>query len=139
VPADNVTVGEVLNEYNIPLTGMIEQDGTKYLYVCLFGELELLNIWAYSPIVSAEEIDRLASMTGEELTDVINQALTDRSLVVALASDYKLVDWLSIDAGLEGSLRIARRFLDRMRARVEATKRDVEGLEHQRELACAIS
>jgi len=135
-PADNVKVGEVLNEYNIPLSGLIEQDGKKYLYVCLIGELDPVNIWAYSPIVS-EEFARLDSLMGDELADAVDHALEDRPLIVALASDYKLVDWLSIDAGVEGAHRIAGRFLARMHTRMEETKRDVEELEHHRELASA--
>ena len=39
---------EVLNEYDMPLSGLIEQGGMTFLYVCLLGELEELNIWAYS-------------------------------------------------------------------------------------------
>jgi len=135
-PADNVTVGEVLNEYNIPLIGLLEQDGNSYLYACLFGELEPVNIWAYSH-VTTQEFDQLTRLEGAALTTAIDQALMNRMTVVALASDYKLVDWVEVDAGMEGSLALARRFLGRMRTRVETTRREVEDLVSQEELACS--
>jgi hypothetical protein len=138
VPAENVKVGEVLNRYNIPLTGLVEQGESTYLYVCLFGEIEPLNIWAYSH-VAGQELARLNTLVGAELSDAIDQALMDRMLVVALASDHRLIDWVTLDAGAEGSIGIARRFLNSMHARMEATRKDVEGLESNRELAWSAS
>ena len=134
LPAGNVTALQILNEYNIPLSGLIEQGGTTYLYVCLLGELEDLNIWAYARLDEAE-IERLTSLLDDELDAAIDAALADRMLVVAFADDHRLVDWLRIDAGIEGPLMLAKRFVDQMRRRAEATQRDVEALESQGELA----
>jgi len=134
LPAENVTTLTMLNEYNIPLAGLIEQGGTTYLYVCLLGELEELNIWAYAGLSQAE-IHRLASLLDDELAAAMDLALVDRMLVVAFAKDHQLVDWLRIDAGVEGPLALSKRFVDQMRRRLETTQEGVAELERQRELA----
>lgn len=134
LPASNVTAGMLLNEYNIPLAGLIEQGGTTYLFACLLGELEDVNIWAYARLDDAE-VEHLTSLIGDELSAAIDETLGNRMLVVALADDHELVDWLHIDAGQEGPLGMIRRFLHRMRRRLETVQKDVEELENQRELA----
>jgi hypothetical protein len=138
LPAENVTAGEVLNAYNFPLAGFIEQDGATFLYACLIGELEPRNVWAYVP-VSHQETERLLAAVDEELAAMIDDTLANRMLVVALASDYKLVDWLALDAGVEGPLALAKRFLDAMRRRLKSVQKDVDDLGSQRELASRLS
>ena len=105
LPADNVTALEVLNEYDMPLSGLIEQGGMTFLYVCLLGELEELNIWAYSHLSEAEA-GRLRSLLEDDLAAAIDEALANRMLVVALAHDAKLVDWAPLDAGHGGTARL---------------------------------
>src|SRR5579863_8777207 len=56
LPAYDVTSRLLLNEYNIPLAGLIDQDGVTYLYACLLGELEDVNLWAYAWVGDAEII-----------------------------------------------------------------------------------
>jgi hypothetical protein len=133
LPASNATALEILNEYDVPLSGLVEQGGTTYLYTCLFGELEDLNIWAYARLDEAE-VERITSLLDDELGAAIDQALADRMLIVAIASDYELVNWLRIDSGVEGPLGIAKRFLAGMTTRLEATQKDVQALERQPEL-----
>jgi hypothetical protein len=134
LPASNVTAIETLNEYNIPLSGLIEQGGTTYLYACLLGELEDVNIWAYARL-DEDEKERLTSLVEDELAAAIEAALADRMLVIAMAGDHELVDWLRVDAGIEGPLALAQRFVGQMRRRIETTQKDVEALESQGELA----
>ncbi len=134
LPADDVTSRLLLNEYNIPLAGLIEQDGVTYLYACLMGELEDVNIWAYA-LVNDAEIDRLTSLTGDDLDGAINQALTRRTPVVGIAAHHELVDWIPIRVGAEGPLAIAKRFVTEMQRRQDMIRRDVEDLERQPELA----
>lgn len=134
LPAGNVVAGKVLNAYNFPLVGLVEQDGVMFLFVCLLGELEPRNIWAYVR-VNRQETDRLLAAADDEFAARVDEILANRMLVVALASDYKLVDWLAIDVGVEGSLAIAERFLDAMRRRLTSMQKDVDNLSSQRELA----
>lgn len=136
LPADNVRELRILNRYNIPLTGLIEQDGVIYLYACLLGELEDLNIWAYAPLRDAE-LQRLTSLTDDDLNAAIDQVLTGRTLVVALAAEYRLADWVPVETAAEEPLAIAARFVTLMQARRQRIDKEVEGLErqHERELA----
>lgn len=134
LPADNVTTVATLNVYNVPLSGLIEQGGTIFLYACLLGELEDQNVWAYSRL-DAAEAQRLTSLTDEELSAAIDDALANRMLIVAVASDHALVAWLPIDSGEEGPHGITKRFLAQLGAHLRNTQRDVEALERQPELA----
>jgi hypothetical protein len=134
LPAGNVTALATLNEYDIPLSGLIEQGGTTFLYVCLLGELEELNIWAYSR-PSQPELDRLTALVDDDLAAAIDAALADRVLVVALAHDHQLVNWVRIDAGVEGPLALAKRFVDQVRRRLKAEQHEVDELERQQALA----
>lgn len=132
MPADNVAPLQVFNEYNIPLAGLIEQDGMTYLYVCLLGELEDANICAYARL-SEGEVTWLSSLIEDELATAISETLANRVLVVAIASDYKLADWLSIDVGVEGPAAVVRRFIAQLSRHLEATRRDLEELQSQQE------
>jgi len=134
LPASNVTALTTLNQYDIPLSGLIQQGETVFLYTCLLGELEDQNVWAYSRLSEAE-VEGLNSLLDDELAAATDDALADRMLVVAVASDHQLVAWLPIDAGIEGPLALAKRFLGHMAARLRETQRDVETLESQPELA----
>jgi hypothetical protein len=134
LPAYDVTSRLLLNEYNIPLTGLIDQDGVTYLYACLLGELEDVNLWAYA-WVSDAEISQLTSLTGEDLDAAVNQALTHRTLVIGLAAGHQLVDWISIRVGAEDPLAIVKRVLIELQRRRDMIQRDVADLEQQPELA----
>lgn len=134
LPADNVLPIQVLNEYNVPLIGLVRQSEAMYLYACLVGELDDLNIWAYARLSDAE-VDRLESLLDEDLTAAVQESLANRMLVVALAFDYELVEWERIDSGVEGPSRIARRFLDKLQRRLMAVQGYVEKLEEDRALA----
>jgi hypothetical protein len=132
LPADNVTAVEILNQYNIPLAGLIEQDCVTYLYVCLLGELEELNIWAYALLGDAV-IARLRSLVDDEVDAAIRIALTNTTLVIALAADHKLVDWIVMKVGTEDLLAIAARFVEQMQSRRDAIQKDVASVERQRQ------
>ncbi|MDR0346397.1 MAG: hypothetical protein LBI49_25415 [Nocardiopsaceae bacterium] len=133
LPAGNVSPIETLNEYDIPLAGLIEQGGTNYLFACLLGEMEDANIWAYAR-VDAPEIAYLRSLVDDQLSAAIDEVLTNRMLIVAMAGDYELDDWMRIDAGIEGPVGLAGRFLDLMEQRIEERRREVQALERQKEL-----
>ena len=98
-----------------------------------WAKLEDPNVWAYARL-SDSEVQRLSSLLDEELSAAIDEALANRILVVAVASDYKLADWLHIDAGMEGPLAVVRRFVAQLRRHLDATRRDIEELESQQEL-----
>lgn len=127
LPADSAVGKDVLNMYNIPLVGLIEQGGATFLYACLLGELEAQNIWAYGE-ADQSEVALLSSAGDNELADVTDHMLANRELIVAHASDYELIDWLKIIAGPEKPLAIAKRFLAEMRTELKKKQRNIEEL-----------
>ena len=127
LPASTAVQGLVLNEYDIPLAGLVKQNETTYLYVCLVGELEPLNIWAYAPLRESE-VAELTSLTEMALSAAIDRKLLNRMLVVALAHELHLGDWTRIDSGMEGPLALAMRFIDAMARRTSRTQEELAGL-----------
>jgi hypothetical protein len=39
---------------DLPLLGVVEQDGSLFLYQCVLGEAEQVNIWTYTPLLAHE-------------------------------------------------------------------------------------
>lgn len=39
---------DVIHRYNLPLVGVIEQRGARYLFQCWAGEVERANLWLYT-------------------------------------------------------------------------------------------
>ena len=39
---------------DLPLTGVVEQVGSLYLYQCVLGHVEQVNIWTYTPLLRHE-------------------------------------------------------------------------------------
>jgi hypothetical protein len=111
LPVSTAAPGLVLNEYDIPLAGLVRQNETTNLYVCLVGELEPLNIWAYAPLRESE-VAELVSLTELPLSAAIDRMLLNRMLVVALAHELRLGDWIRIDSGMEGPIALAARFIE---------------------------
>jgi hypothetical protein len=129
---------ETLSEYNVPLAGLIEEKGRTYLYVCLLGELEPVNIWAYCSL-SGPDVEHLRASRDDDLSAAIDETLSSRStLLVAFAADYELVRWLTIDAGVDHPLELAKRFISQLRRRPEALTADgAWALEELHEMASA--
>ncbi len=53
-PTGDSTIVRVFNEYDIPLEGVILQDGCFYLFECLAGQMTLPGLWIYTHISSAD-------------------------------------------------------------------------------------
>lgn len=138
LPAADVASVCELDRHNVPLAGVVEQSGEKFLFTCLLGEEDADNVWAYAP-VSDEEIAGLGAHTGEAFLDALDATLKNKPLVVAFADDLELEAWYMIDAGEEGPLTIAQRFLTRWRRDVEEQRQHTQELGRKRELADALS
>jgi hypothetical protein len=67
----------------IPLVGVVEQSGTQYLYQCVLGQTEEVNIWLYTPLLPAERdaIEAASSRKANEL--FIRFSRRDGRLVIA--------------------------------------------------------
>jgi hypothetical protein len=54
---------------DLPLTGVVEQEGSLFLYRCVLGHAEQVNIWTYTPLLPQEqrEIEGASSRRATEL------------------------------------------------------------------------
>lgn len=127
-PGPDVKELHILDYYNIPLAGIIEQHGAQHFYVCAAGEEDRANVWLYSHI-DAEEARALAATTGEQLVPIMAAALRNRMVVAALAEDGCILDHDRVDAGLEHPGVLVRRYLAKLRARMTRMNQRVHTLE----------
>ena len=70
----------------------------------------------------------MTSLTDLALSAAIDQMLLNRMLVVALAHELHLGDWIRIDSGMEGPLGLAARFIETMARRTSRTQEELAGL-----------
>ena len=76
----------VLHRYDMPLIGVIRQDGDHYLYRCIEGQTDASHLWAYSAL-REDELEALSEASPEALDQAVDAAASDRPVVVALAHD----------------------------------------------------
>ncbi len=62
-------VARYRHSFDIPLVGVLEQAGTHYLYQCVLGQDEEVNIWLYTPLLPSERdsIDAASPRKANEL------------------------------------------------------------------------
>lgn len=86
-PAKDARLVETLNYYDIPLSGIIEQGGDRYLFMCLEGQMGTTHVWAYRALTD-QELSRLENTEGPEALGTVMEELLDQgSLTIAVASD----------------------------------------------------
>jgi hypothetical protein len=108
VPTDDSQLTRVFDEYDLPLTGVIQQDGCFYFFDCVAGRMSSrLGIWFYSHISSAElaELDDSEGSQFEELVHRIRLVGSDTFVVslgnVGIVADVYVED---VDKDLGESL-----------------------------------
>lgn len=134
LPADDVRASRELARYDIPLIGLIEQGNATFLYSCLIGEVEPVNLWAYAHVDNLEAA-ALLDAAEADFDALVERVLSNRPLVVAIASNWLLEDWDKIDVGADGPLAAAREFLDHMHRKWSELQARAAELERRRELA----
>ncbi len=121
-PSDLVTVGEVLNEYDVPLTGLLHHFGGTYLFTNLIDAGEN-SLWAYVALTESDLKRLLESYGPKEQDAAVEAMLKNRCVTMATASNFEIRQILTLDAGLEGSLELAQRFIRSLSTQL---KRDTE-------------
>ena len=89
-PTPTSVLVDILHRYNMPLVGVIEQHGVRYLFQCWAGEVERANIWLYTRLT--EEQRRLLSDETRPFTDALEEATRGEG-VLAVALDGRIVAW----------------------------------------------
>ncbi|MDQ2754277.1 MAG: hypothetical protein M3R71_01870, partial [Actinomycetota bacterium] len=70
-PTPATVPGEILHRYNMPLVGVIEQHGVRYLFQCWAGEVERANLWLYTRLT--DERDRRLGDESLPFTDALEE------------------------------------------------------------------
>jgi len=90
LPSDTAKIDKVLNHYDIPLAGIIQQHRKYFLFECLDGHGSSANVWAYAPI-SRQERRQLRKAKGRaELQNLTYAILTSRTFRAAVALNHGL-------------------------------------------------
>lgn len=137
-PAADIQVGEVLDEYDIPLSGLLHTGGRTYLFTNILGDGEESGLWAYAHISDDEILAVLRASGPDEFDRAIEQCLADRCVTVAAAFDFELREWTTFDSGREGSRGLTKRFMTRLDRRLKEAEVGVRDLEAKQHLAGAV-
>ncbi|MER6169728.1 hypothetical protein [Streptosporangium sp. NPDC001681] len=90
LPADTAKIDKVLNHYDVPLAGIIQQHRKYYLFECLDGHGSNSNLWAYAEITRGERREILKARGASELQKLFTGILRSRSFTAAVAIDHGL-------------------------------------------------
>lgn len=63
----------VFNEYDKPLTGIVEQQGCHYFFDCFYGHIEGLSVWMYS-LIQEDAAEAMFAANAEEFKELQSQA-----------------------------------------------------------------
>jgi sulfur carrier protein ThiS len=117
--------GEIVEElsfHDIPLVTLVEIDGGIVLAQCIIGEIEVVNVWLYTPVTAAD-IAAIEASTPTTFREVIERIST-RSTHVAVAVDgdgivawVEWADWPSREAAMERLAEIVARHIIALEAR----------------------
>lgn len=124
-PTATTVPGEVLHRYNMPLVGVFEQHGVRYLFQCWGGELERANLWLYTRL--PEEQERLLGDETRPFTEALDEATSGEG-VLAVALDGRIVAWEPIPDVDEPLSEIIDLLSDRALSILQEESRAVEGL-----------
>lgn len=89
-PADTAKIDKILNHYDIPLAGIIQQHRRYFIFECLDGHGNPSNLWAYAEITRQERRQILKAKGKVELQNLFTSILTSRSFTAAVAIDQAL-------------------------------------------------
>lgn len=96
--ASSTRLVDTYHVHDIPLVGLLEQNGDLYLFRCLTGELEPTNFWCYY-LVSSDEVAAIEATSGpEEFDSLVNSFADDRPVALAVAADgFGIIAWIDQD------------------------------------------
>lgn len=112
----------------IPLVGVVHQAGSDYLYQCVLGQTEEVNIWLYTPLLPSERaaIEAAGSRKADELFARYSKrdgrlAIADNSVGVIAVRPLKADSDATVEVGVLFSA--LRDYLHNLRAHVQLVRR----------------
>jgi hypothetical protein len=124
-PTPTTVPADVLHRYNMPLVGVIEQHGVRYLLQCGAGEVERANMWLYTRLT--EEQDRLLADQARPFDDALGEATRGEG-GLAVALDGRIVAWAPVPDAAGPMAEIVDVLSDRALQILQEESRAVEGL-----------
>jgi hypothetical protein len=98
-PSPDAEVVAVYHRYNVPLIGLLRQQGVLHLFWCLLGAEEEHQLWVYAPITETEEA-HLAKSSEEELEALIGSLFESRDVRIAFAEESAGVAFVTEMSGV---------------------------------------
>lgn len=98
---------EQYHYHDMPLIGVLVQDGAEYLFRCETGEIEPVNFWTYTPLTPSAR-KALERTEGDAFDDAVDE-LAENAEALAIAIDgYGIVVWNHLDAdnGREATVKM---------------------------------
>ncbi|MGP3956629.1 hypothetical protein ACTWPT_11565 [Nonomuraea sp. 3N208] len=96
-PADTAKIDKILNHYDVPLAGIIQQHRRYYIFECLDGHGNTSSLWAYAEISRQERRQLLKARGPGELSRLFASILKSRSFTAAVAIDHGLEMAATVD------------------------------------------
>ena len=97
LPSHDAEIVEEYAHYDMPLSGVVSQSGCFYLFECIEGPVEAVNIWIYAPLLEREE-DDLSRLSGDSLSKAMDEVWRSRDVVIALAVEDKIFTGTTISS-----------------------------------------
>lgn len=89
---------ETYDFYDMPLMGVIDQGGRKYLFQCLAGQVEPFSLWSYVPLTT-DDIAYLEEVDGERFASRVlafEERTTHFAAALNLDDDIGIVAWVDV-------------------------------------------
>lgn len=103
-PSPEARLIEVLDRYNVPQVGILEDAAHAYVFQCVEGQVGKWSLWTYHQ-VDTDEIDVLRDLDEQEAVDAFLTRLfeDDRPFAVAINNrDEGIVQHVLVTDGLRG-------------------------------------
>jgi hypothetical protein len=120
---------EIFGHYDMPISGLIKQGETLFVFDCVEGHVMAGNIWIYAQ-VDSEEAERLTGAEGDEFDILFDQTFTGRSVMAALAVDGHIRSGAQIDPEKIEKDGLLKAILDRLSEGMEVAGATAEAMRH---------
>ena len=131
-PTDESVLVRTYDEYDIPLQGVIAQDGCFFLFECLIGRMTRPGVWIYVQIGPAELAD-LDAAKGQAFEEEVGRIFTTRATKLAMSirplGIVAEADHLNVGGGFDAALaQLADRFREFVDG-INRSQREVEEMQ----------